>query len=247
LTSLAALNNAEWCDAMCRIHGLPGVFTSRAWTNPARTPPFYPDAVTLSPDATPDDVLSAIDTGPGASVKDSFATLDLREAGFEVLMDATWIHRPAPPAAGAPPAGDVAWRLVADADRLRAWELACFDGEPQGLFTAPLLAEQGIAILAGVLSGDTGDATAADMGDIVCGFVLNATHGRADHLRGDTVGVSNVFARPGHLEAAWAGTIAQAAALFPGHSLVGYESDPAPAAEHGFTTAGPLRIWLKSR
>ena len=79
------------------------------------------------------------------------------------------------------------------------------------------------------------------MGGIVCGSVLNAT--RAD----DTVGVSNVFARPGHLDAAWAGTITQAAALFPGRPLVGYESDPAPAAEHGFTPAGPLRIWLKSR
>ncbi len=47
--SHAALNNAEWCDAMCRAHGLPGVFTPRAWTNPVRTPLFYPDAVTLSP------------------------------------------------------------------------------------------------------------------------------------------------------------------------------------------------------
>lgn len=243
----AALNNAEWCDAMCRAHGLPGVFSSRAWTNPVRTPPFYPDAVTLSPDATPDDVLSVIDTGPGASVKDSFAALDLRKAGFEVLMEATWIHRPAPPAAGAPPAGDVTWRLVADADRLRAWELACFDGEPQGLFTPPLLAEPGIAILAGVLNGDLSDATDADLGDIVGGFVLNATLGRADPPGNDTVGVSNVFARPDHLDAAWAGTIAQAATLFPGRSLVGYESDPAPAAGHGFTATSPLRIWLKSR
>ena len=238
--SQAALNNAEWCDAMCRAHGLPGVFAPRAWTNPARTPPFYPDAVTLSPDATPDDVLSAIDTGPGASVKDSFATLDLRPAGFEVLFEATWLHRPAGPAAAA---DGVTWQVVEDVDTLRAWELACFDGDPQGLFTAPLLAEPGIAVLAGVLSGEVRDGTAGtgDVGDIVCGSVLNATRA------GDTVGVSNVFARPGHLDTAWAGTITQAAALFPGRPLVGYESDPAPAAEHGFTPAGPLRIWLKPR
>ncbi|MFI7452250.1 hypothetical protein ACIBQX_32475 [Nonomuraea sp. NPDC049714] len=258
----AALNNAEWCDAMCRAHGFPGVFAPRAWTNPVRTPLFYPDAVTLSPDATLDDVLPGIDTGPGASIKDSFATLDLRPAGFEALIEATWIHRPAPAStqasASRQAAGGITWHLVAEADGLRAWELACFDGEPQGLFTAPLLTEPGIAILAGVQSGDTGGDTggaaeadvnladisdighAADKGGIVCGFVLNAT--RAD----DTVGVSNVFARPGHLDAAWAGTIAQAAALFPGRSLVGYESDPAPAAQHGFTPAGPLRIWLKS-
>jgi hypothetical protein len=231
------------------------MFAPRAWTNPFRTPLFYPDAVTLSPDATLDDVLPGIDTGPGASIKDSFARLDLRPAGFEVLIEATWLHHPAPASAQASrqAAGGITWHLVADADGLRAWELACFDGELPGLFTAPLLTEPGITILAGVQSGDMGgvaDASladmsdighAADMGGIVCGFVLNATRA------GDTVGVSNVFARDGHLDAAWAGTIAQAAALFPGRSLVGYESGPAPAAERGFTAAGPLRIWLKSR
>jgi hypothetical protein len=46
--------------------------------------------------------------------------------------------------------------------------------------------------------------------------------------------------------AEWCDAMCRAHGL-PGRSLVGYESDPAPAAEHGFTAAGPLRIWLKSR
>jgi len=220
----AAVNNAEWCEAVCRAHGLPGVFGPRTWTNPTRTPVFYPDAVTLSPEAVAEEVLAAIDAGPGASVKDSFATLDLRPAGFEVLFTATWIHR-APPAA-ALPAGDATWDVVRDAGTLRAWEDACFDGGQPGLFPPALLDDGSVAVLAGRAGGR-----------IVGGAVLNTTF--------DTLaGVSNVFGAD--LDASWAGALAQAAALFPGRALVGYETDPAPALAHGFTPIGPLRVWLAS-
>jgi hypothetical protein len=39
-----------------------------------RTPPYYPDAVTLLPDVSIEQVLSGIDTSEGCSVKDSFAS-----------------------------------------------------------------------------------------------------------------------------------------------------------------------------
>jgi TDG/mug DNA glycosylase family protein len=87
-TAAAALGNAKWC----RSQSSPGRFTDMAWTTRTRTPEFYPDAVTLHPAAAADDVLPFIDNGPGASVKDSFATLDLSPHGFEVLFDATWIR-----------------------------------------------------------------------------------------------------------------------------------------------------------
>ncbi|MEZ0071362.1 hypothetical protein [Planotetraspora sp. GP83] len=96
----AARNNAEWCDAMCRAHGMPGGFTESLF-NPRKAPPYYPDAVTLTPDATVAEVLRlldrrAVDGEPGgASVKDSFARLDLSAAGFRVLFEAQWIlHLP---------------------------------------------------------------------------------------------------------------------------------------------------------
>ncbi|GAA4101342.1 hypothetical protein [Nonomuraea soli] len=127
--SAAARNNAEWCDLVCRTHGLPGRFGGRAWTNPRRTHVYYPDAVTLSPDATPDDVLAAIDTGAGASVKDSFATLDLGPHGFHVLFEAQWIARPPIPA----PAVD-GWEVTTD---VRAWSTSY----PDGLFLPELLEE----------------------------------------------------------------------------------------------------------
>lgn len=42
----AAHNNAAWCAAVSG----DGGFTAEAWTSPRRTPPSYPDAVTLTPD-----------------------------------------------------------------------------------------------------------------------------------------------------------------------------------------------------
>ncbi|SDI57850.1 hypothetical protein [Nonomuraea jiangxiensis] len=220
----AVRNNAEWCDLMCRTHGIPGTFTDLAWTNPTRTPPLYPDAVTLSPAASAADVLDRIDPGSGASVKDSFATLDL--PGFDVLFEATWIHHPAPGGTPRPAAtGDpIAWEVVEDAATLREWEEACFSGGVRDLFLPGLL-------------GAASPLCGRIEGDIVCGAMLNAS--------GRVVGVSNVYASGCDIDAAWSGTVALAAELFPGRPLVGYESDPEPATKQGFTPIGPLRIWLR--
>jgi hypothetical protein len=40
-------NNAEWCDGMCSSHGLRTERDSAVWSSRSRTPPFYPDAITL--------------------------------------------------------------------------------------------------------------------------------------------------------------------------------------------------------
>ena len=82
---LAARNNAEWCDAFCG----GGVFDDRLWSSPQRTPPFYPDAVTLVPGVSADEILARVDAGEGCSVKDSFCDVEL--PGFEVLFDAVWL------------------------------------------------------------------------------------------------------------------------------------------------------------
>ncbi|MGW0063193.1 hypothetical protein ACWDTT_25085 [Streptosporangium sandarakinum] len=92
----AARNNADWCASVCRSHGIPNTFSETAWHSARRTPPYYPDAVTLHPDAVPTDFLSEIDTAsPGCSIKDSFAALDLTSDGFVKFFTAQWIHRPA--------------------------------------------------------------------------------------------------------------------------------------------------------
>ena len=90
---VAAANNAALCDTVARTHGLHGVFAHDAWTSPARTPLLYPDAVTLGSEVSAGEVLARIDCAPGASIKDSFASLDLGAHGFDVLFDARWIAK----------------------------------------------------------------------------------------------------------------------------------------------------------
>ncbi|MFG2988764.1 hypothetical protein ACGFZK_05575 [Streptomyces sp. NPDC048257] len=225
----AALNNAAWCGAVCRAHGLAPQYDGRGlWFSARRTPPSYPDAVTLEPGVPARSVVRGVDTGsPGCSVKDSFADLDLAGEGFEVLFEAQWIHRPA----GAPlpkaNAGRLAWSEVSGAGELAAWE-AAFDGEvsPEGdaLFR-PALLGGGTVFLAGRAGGR-----------IVAGAVLSTG--------GGVVGVSNLFGG----DAAWAGVLDAAAARWPEGDMVGYEhgEDLEAAVRSGFTAIGPLRVWLRT-
>lgn len=44
---IAAANNAAWCDAVCRSHGLTGVFRPTSWSCVGEVPPLYPNLITL--------------------------------------------------------------------------------------------------------------------------------------------------------------------------------------------------------
>ncbi|WP_329157092.1 hypothetical protein OHA63_17815 [Streptomyces anulatus] len=227
LVLAAARNNAEWCTAMSRTHGSTGEFGAHAWAAASRTPLYYPDAVTLVPGADRVALVSRIDTvAPGASVKDSFADLDLTEAGFEVLFEAQWIHRPA----GAPaPAPGLSWDVAGDPDALRAWALAWDDGDGNAdLFRPELLGDPATFVLAG---------RSAD-GRVVAGAVAS----RSDRV----VGISNVFALEGGPDTAWPVVLDAMNQLFPTLPVVGYEQgeDLAAALRHGFEPVGPLRVWL---
>jgi hypothetical protein len=80
--SAAAINNAEWCDLVARSHGAKTHFDNRSWTSEDRTPPYYPDAVTLAPGLAVPELLSRVNVSIGCSVKDSFADLDLTSYGM---------------------------------------------------------------------------------------------------------------------------------------------------------------------
>src|SRR5688500_10217368 len=88
LVRAAARSNAEWCHAFARTHGIDGRFDAALWSSAVRTPAYYPDAVTLRPEVTVEQVLSCIDSGEGCSVKDSFVCLDLSAPGFRPLFRA---------------------------------------------------------------------------------------------------------------------------------------------------------------
>lgn len=211
---------------MCRSHGVANAFGDTVWSASRRTPVYYPDAVTLVPGVDPGAFLDRIDvTAPGASVKDSFADLDLAPAGFEVLFEASWIHREAQPVPGA---GDAGWQVVDDADGLRDWALAWDAGEGHAdLFRPGLLDEPDVHVLAR-RSG----------GRVVAGAVANRTD--------DVVGLSNLFTSDGDTDSAWAGALERVQHLYPALAVVGYErgDDLTVALRHGFRSIGPLRVWL---
>jgi hypothetical protein len=222
---MAALNNAEWCDAVCRSHGGTTRFDDDAWTSQRRTPPSYPDAVTLVPNPSVDHLLSRIDSSAGCSIKDSFASLDLTPYGFHVLFDAQWIVRSSsgPPAEQAGPR----WSLVRDQTSLARWAQA-WRG-PTGVIRTELLNDDSVAIL-GAFEG----------GHVVGGAVLNRSP--------TVVGISNLFAGPAAVSTIWSGCLTFAESLFPAATFVGYESGEGleAARHHGFETAGALRVWFSA-
>jgi hypothetical protein len=216
----AARNNAHWCGLVCRSHAIVTRFDRDAWVAVTRSPDMYPDAVTLDPAVDPAALLPRIDQSPGCSVKDSFASLDLTEAGLQVLFDAEWIYRD-PPEAASIPAG---WMVVSSSDELSDWGAAHGGGS---VFRPELLADPDVVIIAA--RGEEG---------LVAGAIGNRSDG--------VVGVSNLFTTVDP-DWAWAGAVAAIADTFPGYPLVGYESGEDLAAAHraGFASLGPLRVWLR--
>ncbi|MCA6091127.1 hypothetical protein LE181_02945 [Streptomyces sp. SCA3-4] len=224
----AARNNAEWCASVCRSHGIPNTLGETAWHSARRTPPYYPDAVTVHPDAVPADFLPEVDTAtPGCSIKDSFAALDLTADGFVELFTAQWIHRPAGTPTRATPV--LRTQPVTTAAQLYAWQTAWNggDGSPD-VFRPALLDDPSVLVLA------------FHRGEDLCGgVVLNRGSG--------VVGLSNLFTTDdSDPAAAWTSAITAAAAHFPGLPQVGYEhgDDLAHARAAGFSVLGPLRVWL---
>ena len=227
LIRVAAQNNAEWCDAFCRTHGIVGHFRTDYWFSPARTPRYYPDAVTLLPEITVEQVLFGIDTSEGCSVKDSFAGLDLAAAGFRPLLRADWLTRE--PAESRVRSARK-WSVLTTAEQLREWEAAWAGlGDGAGFFKPSLLRDETI----GVLAGYEGDR-------IVAGAIANRSS--------TVIGLSNVFDVAGDLESAWVGAAASAAGLWEEMPTVGYDSADSLDAAHagGFKSIGELVVWLNT-
>lgn len=226
--AMAAMNNAEWCDVVCRSHGVATRFDAGAWTGGTRTPRYYPDAVTLVPDPSIPELLSRIDDSPGCSVKDSYSSLDLSGYGFQVLFDARWIVRSAVRPSPAPVAGP-RWEVVRDAESLAKWEAAWRgDDGPVGLFRPEVVEHPAVKVLA-----------ARSNDQVVAGAVINRSV--------SVVGISNLFAVEGVTSTTWSGCIGLVASLFPTSDIVGYESDAdiTIAVPHGFEDVGPLRVWIR--
>jgi hypothetical protein len=225
---LAARNNALWCDAVCRTHGIAGSIDDVAWSAPTRTPPFYPDAVTLSPDVGEYDVLARIDPSDGCSVKDSWSRLDLSVEDFARLVVGEWLwHHPSEATTAA---DGRRWRRVTTADELATWvEAWAADDDATRVLRPALLDEPGVHLLAADGPGS----------DIVAGCIVNVT--------GAVAGISNLFDRDGDLERTWRGAVTAARQVARGIPLVGWDAGDGvtAAVAAGCERIGPLTVWIR--
>jgi hypothetical protein len=222
----AALNNAEWCAAVWRSHGLPVERANGMWFCPRLTPRFYPNVVTIDAESPARQAALIVELARDASldfsVKDSFACLDLAVAGLQTLFEARWLWRRQAVRPAAASALD--WRRIDSEPRLAAWERAWrgVGADPLRIFRAELLDDAHVRVLAGF------DATET----IRAGGIAYCAAG--------TTGVTNIFgSRRPFLDAL--------VALSAPAEIVCYERGPdlAPAVDAGFAMLGSLRVWAR--
>jgi len=233
---LAARNNAAWCDAVCRAHGVAGEFHDGLWLNRHPVPRFYPNVVTLSNQDGLAQIRALSADLPGSwSIKDSFSSLNLAPLGFRSLFEAMWLWRAPSRPLQSPVVSGLRWTCIQGTSELMEWETAWNEdptqqpsaGQPP-LFLPALLADPEILFIG-----------AYQDHRLVAGAIANHTDG--------VVGLSNVFVPAGDPGPFWAGCVAMVHERFPGLPLVGYESRPesAIAQQIGFELLQPLKVWIR--
>jgi hypothetical protein len=229
LLDAAVANNALWCDAVCRSHGYPGVFSTRLWVSAHHDLELYPNVITLRPEVTAAETALVRDRSGRYAVKDSFARLDLAAEGLTMLFEAEWIARA--PASAGPGEPGLSWDTVTDAGELGRWETAWARGDspPGPLFRRELLADPRCAILA-----------CRRDGDLVAGIIACTAAG--------VIGISNLFGAGLPAGQLWASALQAVAALRPHLPIVGYEHGAglASARQAGCQALGPLRVWTRN-
>ena len=226
----AALNNAEWCAAVWRSHGLPVERAQGLWFCAGATPQYYPNIVTVDRTADPKAQAAFIADLCGAgfdedfSVKDSFSCLDLGKAGLGILFEAQWLVRPVQAAPEARAALD--WRRIEDEAQLEAWERVWrgSDQAAERIFRPNLLADPRAHVLGGY------DAAGA----IRAGGIAYDAAG--------VLGLTNLFGPA-------ASFVHGLEIAEPGRAMVCYAAgDELMQAERaGFQPLGRLRVWTRRR
>jgi hypothetical protein len=230
----AALNNASWCDAVCRGAGGTTEFAAGFWRNQVASPPYFPNVITthavVDPAAVEEALRSITTLGHQVGVKDSFHTLNLASIGFSKLFDASWICRD--PGSPEHRPKRLTWKKIELAAKLRAWETAWWPEGPSpvprpGIFAPSLLQHQNICFLGGY-EGEV----------LVAGAAITETE--------DIVGLSCTFFRGPNVEQQRRELLAVLDERYPSRVVLGYESgeELIVMRELGFRQIGPLCVWL---
>ncbi|MDQ0886632.1 hypothetical protein QFZ81_001720 [Paenibacillus sp. V4I9] len=216
----AVLNNIVWCGVICELHGLTQTSSERVWGLLSKAPELYPDIITFSRHATSEEVKDFISNREIFSIKDSFANLNMVPFGFKVLFEAKWIYHA--------PVTDVnyvqtGWVVVSSEKDLAKWTFA---SELQKVIKPKLLDQIDVKIFMHEINGE------------ISGFIAN--------LSANAVGITNVFSNSNKI--IWSDVVPIVSTYFPGIPMVGYENgdDLTSALLSGWTTIGPLRVWIKS-
>lgn len=211
----------RWYDDVFGLHGVAVRVEGDLWSALGTAPPWHSSAKTLAPGIGTARVTAAVASLEHCAVADSFGDLAPQRDGFELLIDAQWLHLdPSPETAGALPPG---WSVVVDADDLAEWVAA---HDYAGVLPDRVLDHPRFRVLA-----------LRRAGGLVGGAIT--------HDAGGVVGLSNAWG-----EAAFEASdalLAVLAALHPGRAVVDYadgaELEAMVAA--GFIPVGPQRVWVR--
>lgn len=218
----AVLNNVAWCGMVCAAHGINPYFKENLWGLHSKAPTFYPEIITTSRNATIEEVKSFIENGEVSSIKDSFANLNLIPIGFKILFEAEWIFHPSVP--DLEPL-ETPWHVITTEKDLTQWTIT---SGLEDVIKPDLLKTKEVKIFI------------SEKNDGVSGFIAN--------LSANVVGISNVFSVGKDMESLWRDIPKIISFEFPGLAMGGYEHDCNLTAAHlsGWTSIGPLRVWIKS-
>ncbi|MFC4098136.1 hypothetical protein [Paenibacillus xanthanilyticus] len=224
-TDIAVQNNIAWCAAICELYGVVHTSEGQLWGTLAPAPPFHPDLITATADATTEDVKKWLEGRKVSGLKDSYAKLDMAPLGLRLLFEAQWMTSD-PSADHRAAADETAWTIVATERELARWAAA---GDMPHLMKPELLQRQDVKVFMRESNGG------------VSGFIANVSEG--------AVGISNVFATTtdSSSNTLWSSIAAASSAHFPGIPLVGYEHGETldAALQAGWTAIGPLRVWVR--
>ncbi|OGE32825.1 hypothetical protein A3C59_04345 [Candidatus Daviesbacteria bacterium RIFCSPHIGHO2_02_FULL_36_13] len=225
----AAQNNADWCDVVCRTHGVPGEFLENVWINQHEVPAYYPNAVTIKPLSNNDvtDALKKISLEAYA-IKDSFNELNEDEIGCKILFEAEWISYSQDESKRKSTIDN--WTIIKNDEELKNWERVWNNANPtdKKIFLPNILSSEGVFFLAKYKDNQ-----------IVAGGIVNISH--------DVVGLSNVFTKGlvnSNIYSELVSFIKEKISTIP---IVGYEKDKELELAHeaGFKTIGKLKVLLK--
>ncbi len=223
---MAANNNADLYEAVFAAHGLRYERHPYAFVGQDRPPPYYSNLTVLSANHR-DEIVSELRQlahrfDGAVGLKDSFCRLDLRDNGFEVLFEASWIYKAA--AAGSVPDG---WWRIDNPHDLEQWEDAWKRwGSPTRvrMFNEAMLRNPAIWFFGKAKSGT-----------FEAGCIANRSAA--------CIGISNVYSSSS-ADGAFVEATAAVAAIDKDLPVVGYEAGDALdyAKRAGFETVGDLRI-----